>query len=77
MAEDKDLRVQFDRRLKIKFLGSQVATDARLLANRELDKTLGLSGMAPDELEDSRVGSNKQHSPLPLLPQSIYSQLAV
>jgi hypothetical protein len=57
-------------------LGSQVTTDAGLLAYRELDETLGLTEMAPGALEDSRVGSNKQHNLLPLLRQSIYSRLA-
>ncbi len=46
------------------------------MAYRELDETLGLTEMAPAALEDSRVGSNKQHGLLPLLRQSIYSRLA-
>ena len=75
-TKNDDLRVSFDSRLKLKFLGSQVTTDAGLLAYRELDETLGLTEMAPDALEDSRVGSNKQHGLLPLLRQSIYSRLA-
>ena len=66
--QDKDLRVQFDRRLKVKFLGSQVTIDARLLAYRELDETLRPTEMDSDELEDSREGSNNQHGLLlPLL----------
>ena len=39
-------------------------------------RTLGLTETAPVALEDSRVGSNKQHDLLPLLRQSIYSRLA-
>jgi hypothetical protein len=34
------LRVDFDRTLKLKFLGSQVTTDAGLLAYRELDEAM-------------------------------------
>ncbi len=75
-AKNDDLRVSFDRRLKLKFLGSQITTDAGLLAYRELDETLGLTEMAPVALEDRRLGSNKQHGLLPLLRQSVYSRLA-
>ena len=75
-GQNEDLRVGFDGRLKLKFLGSQVTTDAGLLAYRELDETLGLTEMGVVVLTDSRLGSNKQHGLLPLLRQSIYSRLA-
>ena len=75
-AKRDDLRVGFDNRLKLKFLGSQITTDAGLLAYRELDETLGLTEMGADLLTDSRLGSNKQHLLVPLLRQSIYSRLA-
>ena len=68
-AQNGDLRVQFDRRLKLKFLGSQITTDAGLLAYRELDEALGLTEMARDSVQDSRVGSNKKHQLVPLLRQ--------
>lgn len=75
-CQKSDLRVGFDRTLKLKFLGSQVTTDAGLLAYRELDETLGLTEMGADRLQDSRLGRNKQHGLLSLLRQSIYSRLA-
>jgi len=75
-SQNEELRVGFDSRLKLKFLGSQVTTDAGLLAYRELDESLGLTEMGADLLTDSRLGSNKQHGLLPLLRQSIYSRLA-
>ncbi len=75
-AKKDDLRVGFDSRLKLQFLGSQITTDAGLLAYRELDEALGLTEMGADLLTDSRLGSNKQHLLVPLLRQSIYSRLA-
>ncbi len=71
-----DLRVDFDRRVKLTFLGSKVTTDAGLLAYRELDETFGLTEVADGLLSDSRLGKNKQHSLVALLRQSIYSRLA-
>ena len=66
-AKKDDLRVVFDSRLKLKFLGSQITSDAGLLAYRELDEALGLTEMGAELLTDSRQGSNKQHQLLPLL----------
>ncbi len=71
-----NLRVGFDSRLKLKFCGSKVTSDAGLLAYRELDEAFGLTEMGADLLTDSRQGSNKQHLLVPLLRQSIYSRLA-
>ena len=75
-CQTRDLRVQFDRRLKLKFPGSKVTTDAGILAYRELDEALGLTETGEELLADSRLGSNKQHRLVPLLRQSIYSRLA-
>ncbi len=75
-CQNEDLRLSFDRRLKLKFLGSQITTDAGLLAYRELDEALRLTEMGADVLTDSRLGTNKQHLLVPLLRQSVYSRLA-
>jgi hypothetical protein len=75
-TKNDDLRVGFDSRLKLRFCGSKVTSDAGLLAYRELDEALGLTEMGAEVLTDSRRGSNKQHQLVPLLRQSIYSRLA-
>jgi hypothetical protein len=54
------LRVDFDRRLKLEFHGGVIASDAGLLAYRELDNTLALTGTAGDVLVDVRTGKNAQ-----------------
>jgi hypothetical protein len=76
VAPAHELQGEFDRRLKLKFLGSKVTTDAGLLAYRELDEALSLSEMGEEMLTDSRLGSNKQHQLVPLLRQSVFSRLA-
>ncbi|HUE15149.1 MAG TPA: IS1380 family transposase, partial [Planctomycetaceae bacterium] len=75
-CQNGELRVDFDGRLKLRFTGSQVTTDAGLLAYRELDVALALTETGADNLQDSRLGQHKQHGLVPLLRQSIYSRLA-
>ena len=70
------LRADFDRQIKLEFHGSTVTSDAGLLAYRELDDALDLTGTAASGLQDTRTGQNTQHSLLALLRQSIYSRLA-
>ena len=70
------LRVDFDRSVKIEFRGAHVTSDAGLLAFRELDGALGLTGMASKFLTDTRTGGNTRHGLVGQLRQSIYSRLA-
>src|SRR6516165_7565837 len=70
------LRPQFDRRLRLRFFGAQVTSDAGLLAYRELDDALDLTRTAAGQLQDRRTGPNTQHGATALLRQSIFSRLA-
>ena len=70
------LRVAFDRRLKLEFHGARITSDAGLLAYRELDDALGLTGTAASTLAESRRGKNIRHRLLGLLRQAVYSRLA-
>ncbi len=63
MGESKEevLRVDFDRRVKLEFHGSNVTSEAGLLPYRELDDVVELTEMAGDVLADGRTGKNGQH----------------
>ena len=70
------LRLDFDRRLKLEFHGSQITSDAGLLAFRELDDVLGLSQMAGNVLTDTRTGRNSRHGLVAQFRQSVFGRLA-
>ena len=75
-AKRGPLRVDFDRRLKLEFHGSQISSDAGLLSYRELDDALGLSALAGDVLSELRQGKNTRHLLTGLLRQSVFGRLA-
>src|SRR5262249_30009146 len=75
-CQNDPLRVDFDRQIKLEFHGSNVTSDAGLLAYREPDGALKLTTTAAPRLQATRTGQNTQHSLLALLRQSIYSRLA-
>ncbi len=70
------LRLDFDRRLKLEFHGTKIASDADLLAYREPDEALRLTSAIYSEFHDIQTGKNTQHDLAALLRQSTYSRLA-
>ena len=78
MGEGKDeaLSLDFDARVGLEFVGSKITSNAGLLAYRELDEKLGLTGAASQLLTEQRTGGNIQHELVALLRQSVYSRLA-
>src|SRR5665213_850863 len=70
------LRLDFDRRLRLRFRGTVITSDAGLLAYRELDDAVGLTDMSGDVLADARTGKNGRHALVGLLRQSVFGRLA-
>jgi len=75
-GERTPLRLQLNPKVRLAFHGSDITSDAGLLAFRELDDALDLTGIASNYLQESRTGRNIRHDLVPLLRQSIYSRLA-
>ena len=69
-------RVDFDRRVRLEFRGTQLSSDGGLLVMRELSGALGLSDLAATALCDSRRGKNTVHRLGGLFRQSVYGRLA-
>jgi hypothetical protein len=67
--------VDFDRRLKLGFHGFKITSDACLLAYRELDDALGLTGSAGDVFHYSRTGKNGWHGMTGQFRQSVFGRL--
>ncbi len=70
------LRVQFDGKLKLRFHGAKLTSDAGLLAFRELDEVFRLTEKGSTVLWDRRRGKNSQHTLLAMLRQGVYGRLA-
>lgn len=73
---DGCLRVDFDRRLKLKFHGSCIASDAGILVHRELDDALGLTDFAGAVLSECRRGKSTRHRLTGLFRQPVFGRLA-
>ncbi len=74
--DDGSLRVDFDRRLKLEFHGSRIASDAGILVHRELDDAIGLTDLAGAVLSEHRRGKNTRHLLSGLFRQSMFGRLA-
>jgi hypothetical protein len=75
-ADRGALRLDFDRRPLLQFRDSTITSDAGLLAYRELDDALSLTGTGADMLADTRTGKNGRHRLAGLLRQSVFGRLA-
>ena len=75
-AKVEPLRVDFDRRLKLEFHGSDISSDGGLLPYRELDHALGLTELSGEVLFEARRGKNTRHLLVGLLRQSVFGRLA-
>ena len=71
------LRVSCEREVKLEFHGTTAASDAGLIAYRDLDETLGLTAMVDDVLRDHRRGKNTQRGLADLVRQSVYDRLVL
>jgi len=69
------LRVNFDRRLKLEFHGSKITSDAGLLAYRELDDALGLTKITGVLFQDNRTGKNGWHGMTGQFRQSVFGRV--
>ena len=58
-SETGDVRLGFDRRVRLEFHGSKISSDGGLLLFRELDEVLGLYDTAGRFLRDTRTGHNR------------------
>ena len=61
---------------RLEFQGATVTSDVGLLAFRELDDALGLTGLAADLRRDNRTGKNGRHGLLAQFRQAVFGRLA-
>ncbi len=72
--ETGDVRLGFDRRVRLEFHGSKISSDGGPLLFRELDEVLGLHDSGGGFQRDTRTGHNRLHSPVGLLRQSVFGR---
>src|SRR6266404_1376061 len=75
-ADSGALRLDFDRRVMLRFHGSAITSDGGLLAYRELDDVLALTTSGGERLAEVRTGRNRRHLLVGLLRQSVFGRRA-
>ncbi len=70
-ADSGALRLDTDRRLKLRFHGSAITSDGGLLACRELDDVFALTASGGGRLAEERTGRNRRHLLVGLRRQSV------
>src|SRR5207344_102934 len=75
-ADGGALRLDFDRRVMLRFHGSAITSDGGLLVYRELDDVLALTTSGGERLAETRTGRNRRHLLVGLLRQSVFGRLA-
>src|SRR6202165_6012713 len=75
-ADGGALRLDFDRRVMLRFHGSAITSDCGLRAYRELGDVLSLTTSGGERLAEARTGRNRRHLLVGLLRQSVFGRLA-
>jgi hypothetical protein len=75
-ADRGALRLDFDRRVMLRFHGTVITSDGGLPAYRELDDVLALTTSGGERLAEARTGKNGRHRLAGLLRQSVFGRLA-
>ncbi len=76
-SKSEALRLDFDRRLMLRFRDSVITSDGGLLAYRELDEVLALTTSGGERLAEARTGKNRRHLLVGLLRQSVFGRAKV
>jgi Transposase DDE domain group 1 len=75
-ADSGARRLEFDRRLVLRFRGSVITADGGLLAYRELDDVLAMTTTGGERLAEARTSKDRRHLLVGLLRQSVFGRLA-
>lgn len=71
-SETGDVRIVFDRQVRLEFHGSKIGSDPGLQLFRGLDDVLDLYDLAVSILRDTHTGHNRLHSLVGLLRQFVF-----